>query len=274
MSSTTFRVDTDKGQRVALAIYEAFLGERGIFQDRSDLLENQIPTDVEPRSRAHGNFLFFLTAQDHGVKSRRLYARARHLYQQDPSLFDPCLVLAKYQEDQAALVSAVAKPLQTRYPNETARQWLLNSKTLVEAYGGDARAIFQQAPDAAEAVRRVRQFRGFGPKTSLLLFRAYHGLGFCSLRGTADLPIPVDIHDTRIALMHGVLDVEPCPESITSTNYARYAPAAQDAWRRVCTLAGLDWLVLDRALWLVGSRGCDPRHYLTCCIRRDCSSLL
>jgi hypothetical protein len=272
MASADHDLDLKAGITLAQDVVDAYHRRLGVFEDTSDLLEYQRPDGVRSKSREHANFLFYLISQDHGVKSYRLYARAKALYAKDPDLFDPERILAKYGEAPAErIVEATARQLGTRYPNETGRQWLQNSRALIDLYGADSRNIFFQSDDSLEALRRVKDFRGFGPKTSALLFRTFHGIGLINLPRTNEIPIPVDIHDTRIAFVSGLLKLRSAPESITSDNYMTYAEMAQKAWMRVCEAAHLDWLALDRALWLLGSRGCDPYRYVECCLRKNCT---
>jgi endonuclease III len=259
--------DYKEGIEAAQQIVDAYLHNRGVFADTRDLLENQLPVGVAPKTCEHSNFLFFLISQDHGVKSRLLYQRAKDLFQEDPGLFDPGIIVSRFSHAQPEVLrTTIASRLGTRYPNETARQWYENAVALADQYRSDARNIFSMSRDSVEAMRRIRALRGFGPKTGALLFRTFYGCGFFQLPRKEEVEIPVDIHDTRIAYTIGLLIIDPSPQEITSGNYMRYASAAQQAWITVCRRAQLDWLVLDRALWLLGSRGCSPDVYLTCCV--------
>jgi hypothetical protein len=57
----------------------------------------------------------------------------------------------------------------------------------------------------------------------------------------------------------------------TSENYSAYVPLVQDALLSACNDAGIQWLDVDRALWLIGSRGCVTRRCLMCPLQLECS---
>src|SRR5712691_12053852 len=105
----------DRARQLVRTLQDAFDGREGVFSDTADLLENQIPAGVVPKSREHANFLFFLISQDHGTKSARLYARAKSLYGTSPEHFDPLFVSTRYSDEDTGLLAFISS-LGVRYP--------------------------------------------------------------------------------------------------------------------------------------------------------------
>lgn len=244
----------------------AFERREGVFSDTKELLENQIPAGVEPRSRQHANFLFYLICQDHGVKSALLYERAKSLYQIRPEAYSPPNIVESYSRDDDPGLISILTSLGARYPRNGAKAWFVNSRRLVNAYDGDARNLFT-SNSAKEIMLRIREMHGFGPKTGGLLFRVFIGLHFATPLQVEDVDFPTDIHDTRIAALTGAADI---PTDITESDYMPYVRLAENAWRMACRSEHLNWLQVDRALWILGSKGCASSRHHDCPLRKHC----
>jgi hypothetical protein len=244
----------------------AFELREGVFSDTKELLENQIPLGVEPHSRQHANFLFYLICQDHGVKSALLYERAKSLYQSHPEAYSPPDIASSYQRDDDPGLIDILETLGVRYPRNGAKAWFANSRRLAIDYDGDARNLFA-GESAREIMARIREMYGFGPKTGGLLFRVFVGLGFASPHQIEDINFPTDIHDTRIAALTGAADI---PVDITESNYMPYVKLAESTWRLACRHEHVNWLQVDRALWILGSKGCASSRHHDCPLRDQC----
>ena len=200
------RVDRERAAVVARRIHDAITRREGLLAEVADLVENQRPEGVAPLSREHALFLFYTVPNDHGMRSSRLYGRAKELYRSQPDLFEPTAVLESFSGPlDPGLVSATGQFLSTRYPRETAKNWYLNSERIHREYADDPRNLFAVTSDARELLRAILRFRGFGPKTGGMLLRAVVGLGFAHVNGLEDVLVPVDVHDTRIAFLTGVV---------------------------------------------------------------------
>ncbi len=230
----------------------------------------QIPDGVEPLSRDHALFLFYTVVNDHGMKSSRLYAKAKVLFLASYDLFEPTKVLANFTgPEDPRLADETGKQLGTRYPRETAKTWYMNSQRLAQEYRGDPRNLFSSSSDARELLKEIRVFRSYGPKIGAMLLRAVIGLGFTEVSGIEEVLLPVDIHDSRISFLTRVLKLD--GEARGRVNYYAYVPQVQRVLLDACNSLGIKWLDVDRALWLVGSRGCVNKRCKLCPLQDICS---
>ena len=267
---TTF-VDDARAKLVVSRVQEAFRSRTGILSETDDLVENQIPFGVISLSREHALFLFYTVANDHGMKSSRLYSEAKRLFVEDGDLFVPLKILSDYMgpEDER-LITATGKRLGTRYPKETAKSWYLNSKRLVDKYDGDPRNMLWSTSDARALMKEIMGFRGYGPKIGGMFLRAAVGLGFARVSGLEQVLVPVDIHDSRISFMTEIL--KPSNKgSLQDINYYDYVTQVQRVLLQTCNSLGLEWLDTDRALWLIGSRGCVNGRCGLCPLSEICT---
>jgi endonuclease III len=263
------RINCSRAEDVITRLSIAFKNRMGVFADTKELLENNIPPGVSPRSLEHARFLFYLVFNDYGTKSAALYEKAKRLYAEDPSLFSPGLVLQRFtSHEDPNLIESTGVKLGTRFPRETAKRWYFNSEKLWRDYNADPRSIFSTSTNAKEAFCRVRQFRGFGPKIGALLLRTFVGCGFTYLDDLEAVLMPVDVHDTRIAFWTGVAQTLETSKEIG--DYHRFARRIQHTWSDACKNTGLNWLEIDRALWILGSKGCTKRLCESCPLNSVC----
>jgi hypothetical protein len=173
----TATVDRSRADHVVTILNEAFAAGQGLLAERQDLVENQIPAGVEPLSRAHALFLFYTIPQDHGVKSRNLYDRAKGLFEEQPQLFEPDMVTSQFDSpDDPRIVDLITRRLGTRYPSNAARGWFKNSVRLLEEFDGDARNLFSVSSQARAVMNALTSFVGFGPKTAGMFLVRRSGL--------------------------------------------------------------------------------------------------
>lgn len=265
-------IDTDRARLVVLRVHEAFRNRTGLLSETGDLVENQIPDGVIPLSREHARFLFYIVANDHGMKSSRLYSQAKMLYVEQADLFDPEKVLKDFESpEDPELIEATGRRLGTRYPKETAKRWYSNSKRLAEVFDADPRNVFRSSSDARVLLKEIRRFRGYGPKIGGMLLRAAIGLGFTKVEGIEQVLVPVDIHDSRISFLTGIL--KPKEEQVDGkVDYYSYVRQVQKVLLQACNSSGIEWLDTDRALWLIGSRGCVNKRCGLCPLADICAT--
>lgn len=256
---TRLEVDRARAEEAVTQLAIAYQKKIGVFTDVKELLENQLPSNVQRRSREHARFLFYLIFNDYGTRSSILYQKAKALYAADPALFSPTRVLNRFSgPGDPRLIASTGTKLGTRFPTETAKRWYLNSEKLCMAYEADPRAIFASSNDARKVFLRIREFRGFGPKIGALLLRTFIGCGFANLDHLEDVLMPVDVHDTRIAFWTGAVSIP--GQAYGGGDYHRYVAQVQRVWSEACRARGLDWLEIDRALWILGSKTAPKMH--------------
>jgi len=255
-----------RARRIIKVLLSSFENRESVFSDTKELLENQVPHNIQYKSKQHANFLFYLISQDHGTKSSKLYDRAKSLYVNYPENFEPKFIVEKYASEDSENLVNFLKLMGVRYPNNSAKFWYRNSEMLVNQYDGDARKIFD-SDDGLEILRNIKKFYGFGPKISGLLFRVFVGIGIAHPNNIEKIDFPTDIHDTRIAALTEIVDI---PTDITEENYAPFVRIAQNAWQKACRDEGINWLQIDRALWILGSKGCVNERHDDCPIKDYC----
>lgn len=267
----TPEVNRKRARLVVQRVTHAFSRGVGILADQSDLVENQIPLGVERLSGNHAHFLFLTVFNDHGMKSSRLYARAKELFVEHSEFFQPSQVLRIFShEHDTELVDTITRPLGVRYPAQAAKAWYLNSRRLQTLFEGDARNLFSYSSDARLLLKEITAFRGYGPKTGGMLLRAIVGLGFAEVERLDRVLVPVDIHDTRIAFLTGILGLQDEKER-SSADYYGYTHLVQEVILETCNDLGIPWLDTDRAMWLIGSRGCVGKQCVMCPLHDLCS---
>src|SRR5208283_4967971 len=146
--------------------------------------------------------------------------------------------------DDPALIEATARTLGVRYPREAARSWYANSLRLLESFDGDPRRLFQSSSDARALLKEIRSFRGYGPKTGGMLLRAIVGLGFVTLDRIENVLPPVDVHDSRISFLTGIVSDGAACEA-PSAHYYKYTVQIQTALKDACNSSQVAWCDVD-----------------------------
>lgn len=258
-------------ENVVTNLEAAFRQRQGLLEEIDDLVENQIPQGVAPLSKDHARFLFFTVFNDHGTKSRNLYARAKDLFTADPEVFDPRAVTTRFGGATGLdrLATEVTARIGARYPTAAAKAWYHNAMRLRQEFDGEPREVFRCSRDAPEVLATICSFRGYGPKTGAMLLRAIVGLGFNAVERLSEVLVPVDIHDSRISFYTGIASVT--GQALEDVDYYAHARAVQRLLSDACTRARVSWPDVDRALWLIGSRGCTKRNCIPCPLLSLCA---
>lgn len=253
------------------AIALAFEQKSGVFSNLGDLLENQIPEETEVGSEEHARFYFFLIFNDHGTKSSSLYARFKTLFKDHPEIFNPSTFLSAEYRDCVIFQQNFLSGLGLRYPRQAALSWVQNAISLCGQYEGEPIKLFTHTEDAPSLFRAIRSFRGYGPKTAGLLLRVVRGVGFNrQLNNISEVPLPVDIHDSRIAFICHVYRPAGAQDVKDIYGNTRHIAGVESVWRTAAKNVGVEWETIDRALWILGSRGCTHRLCGDCPVQRYC----
>ncbi len=218
-----------------------FLAREGVFSEFRNV-EDYVPKEASPLRQSL--FLFYVIQLDYAIKGRVLYAGATRCYQQKPEFFTPSYIRDLSGEELFKILTEYMKP---RYPNEAVVRYKANSKKLQEYYDGDPTKMFTDSKTAIEAVGKIQDFRGMGPKTGNLFFRAMISTFGFKYNDIGSVLQPVDIHDVRIAHLMGFVE----NNEMTDKNIQQ----VKLLWNKACKEAGINWITFDRALWLLGSEG-------------------
>lgn len=212
----------------------------GVFEEHKNA-EDLVP-NLDKVSKSL--FLFYVIQLDYATKSQRLYAGARDLFDVKPSFYTPQFVL---KSSNLKLKKLLKDYLSPRYINEAVKRYKFNSKKLLKEYQGNPHKIFNSTTSAKEALKRVRDFRGFGPKIGNFFVRTMINTFGYNYSDVEELLPPVDVHDVRIAYLMGFISTD----EMTNLNIK----VTKKLWSEACHDAEISWLIFDKALWLLGSEG-------------------
>lgn len=228
-------------EKFATNVTNAYEDERGIFANRVNA-EELVPQNCSNKEKAL--FLFYVLQLDYATKSQKLYEGANRLFLDNRNFFKPSYILNLAQKD---LEKALKTYLRPRYINEAKRRYKANSSLLMAKYDSDPRKIFEKSRSARKSLKRVGEFRGFGPKIGNFFVRTMINVFNYDFKDIDQILPPVDVHDVRIAHLMGYVE----SDSMTQQNVQK----VKELWSKSCKEAGVSWLTFDKALWLLGSEG-------------------
>lgn len=221
-----------------------YQNNQGIFNNKINA-EELIPKDLDDLGRAL--YIFYVLQLDYAMKSQILYKGAKQLYSENKMFFIPDYI-GKLSE--TSLAEIIRKYLHPRYINEAVKRFKINTDTLVNKYNGDPRNIFEKVLLAQEVLKKIKDFRGFGPKIGNFFVRTMINTYNYSYPDIDTILPPVDIHDVKIAHLLGYIE----NNQMTEKNII----LVKKLWNDACIKAEESWLIFDKALWLLGSEG-KPR---------------
>lgn len=229
-----------KAEEFVKIVVDKYSNYEGVFKNHINA-EDMSPTK-DPLDKSL--FLFYVIQLDYATKSQNLYKGAKQLYSDNKKFFNPEFILGLKETE---LESYLKKYLKPRYINEAINRYKLNSVALVQEYDSNPLNIFENSSTAKEALKKVYEFRGFGPKIGNFFVRTIvNAYGF-EYPDIEDILPPVDIHDVRIAYFMGYIDSDDMSQkNIKEVKYL---------WSNACKGVNVSWLTFDKALWLLGSEG-------------------
>ena len=227
----------DKFVKTVVEKYQSF---EGVFKDHKNA------EDLAPNSDnvTKALFLFYVIQLDYATKSQRLYAGARELFDSKSEFFTPEFI---DNLPELELRNYLEKYLKPRYINEAIKRYKANSTKLSDDYSSNPLLIFENSKSAKEALDKVRDFRGFGPKIGNFYVRTMINTFNYDYPDIESILPPVDVHDVRIAYLMGFID----SDKMTQKNIL----TTKELWSLACKNSKTSWLTFDKALWLLGSEG-------------------
>ena len=230
-------METKTPEQIVKKLVAEFRAREGVFENRINV-EDWVPSWANKQEKAC--FLFLVTVLDYGMRSTILYQGANDLLKERRELLDPKNLS---RADEKELAKTLLQFLHPRFPNESAKRWVVNSQKLLAEFSGDVLEIFN-SPSALEVIENIYQFRGFGKKTGDLFFRStVNTFGF-SYPDINKVPMPIDRHKLRLTYEWGF---------ISEDEYKHENRKKVDQiWKAACQKAGISWLEFDRAFWIWG----------------------
>lgn len=157
------------------------------------------------------------------------------------------LDLRRLATERGAVDEAVCRRPALHRFKHTLAGWISDaSERLLECYGGDASAIWADAPTAIELTERLSAFRGVGRKKAAMAVEILSRHFGVEVRDLECGSVAYDVQVRRVFLRTGLVDRD------TPGDIARAASEA-------CPDAPGS---LDLATWLVGRQWCHPRRPL------------
>jgi uncharacterized HhH-GPD family protein len=157
------------------------------------------------------------------------------------------LDLLRLATERAAVDEAVCRRPALHRFKHTLAGWISDaSARLLECYGGDASAIWSDAPTAIQLTQSLSEFRGIGRKKAAMAVEILSRHFGVEIRDMECGSVAYDVQVRRVFLRTGLADHD-TPGDIARAA-AEACPAAPGS--------------LDLATWLVGRQWCHPRHAL------------
>lgn len=230
-----------KPEEFVKKVVEQYLNNRGVFEKKVNA-EELIPNGMSDLQKSL--YIFYVLQLDYAMKSQILYNGANKLHKENSEFFTPKYITTITNE---SLEKYLKEYLHPRYINEAINRYKLNTAVLLEKYNGDPRNIFLNTTEAQVVIKRIKDFRGFGPKIGNFFIRTMINTFEYSYKDIESILPPVDIHDIRIAYLLGYTNTdEMTPKNIKFV---------KELWNKACIDSKSSWLVFDKALWLLGSEG-------------------
>lgn len=199
-----------------------------------------VPDNTDAESYLRQNPFAFLTAVifDQGIVAERAW-EAPWLLRQRLGHFD----LQRLAGDAGEIAAAVAQPPALhRYVNNVPGWVSAAARRVLTDYDGNAAAIWNDRPTAAELQRRFEAFVGIGPKKAAMaveILIRHFGVDVEDLTGTN---VAYDIHVRRVFLRTGLAQVDDQSHMLDMAR--RYHPERPGA--------------LDGPAWTIGREWCHP----------------
>jgi len=228
-------------QEFVIIIINQYNNNAGIFSKKINA-EELIPQGLDDLNKSF--FIFYVLQSDYAMKSQILYKGANRLYLENNIFFTPKFI---GNLPESVLTKTLQEYLHPRYINEAVRRYLHNTAILINKYDSDPRKIFENTPCCQDILKRLKEFRGFGPKIGNFFARTMINTFDYVYSDIDTILPPVDVHDVRITYLLGFIG----SDQMTQRNIN----LVKNLWNKACIDTHNSWLVFDKALWLLGSEG-------------------
>jgi endonuclease III len=227
-------------EEIVTDICNAYNNSLGVFIEKTNA-EDLVP-NIDKDQQVQ--FLFWVIQMDYATKSSKLYENSNRLYKENTFWLSPDYFLNMTDEILLVFIKTNFRP---RYANEIVKRFKINAKKLNEEYSGSAINIVHSANSAVELLSKVKEFRGFGDKLANFLVRTYIDLLQLTYSDIDQVLPPVDVHDVRLTYEWGFIENKDMTEK--NIKYVK------KLWSNACKNTNSSWIIFDKALWLIGSKG-------------------
>ncbi len=213
--------------------------------DHGEVLANLPPANAAPDPEAdaflRSDPFAFLVAVVlcQGITAERAWS-SPWLLRQRLGHLDPARMVAEPEAVRAAITQP---PCIHRYVVNTPRWVVSAAQNVLDIYGGDAAAIWDDEPTATELSRRLQAFDGIGQKKAAMAVEILSrdlGVGVREFTGS---DVAYDVHVRRVFLRAGLAEADEREHMVEQARLAH--PERPGA--------------LDLPAWDVGRRWCRPR---------------
>ncbi|MBU4124333.1 MAG: hypothetical protein KKI14_02625, partial [Nanoarchaeota archaeon] len=201
--NNNFTFDDEKAYAMCYELQQAWNLEVGAFKHYRDkqMPEATLPSNVEPKSKEHANYLFWCSVTNYQTVADELFPRMRNLHEKQPEMFNPAHVREVDDDELASFVEQIK-----HIPDEMFRRWRYDADLFKEY--DDNITNTHKTENIVDAQKEVMKFSGFAYKQSALLLYWLQKYDIIESFDETDLNIPVDVHVQRISVRRDVCDFE------------------------------------------------------------------
>jgi uncharacterized HhH-GPD family protein len=153
---------------------------------------------------------------------------------------------AHYAADnpERVLAAFVGPPPLHRFPTQTARWIVAGAQRVIDDYGGDAGAVWNDRPTARELQGRLTAFAGISQKKAAMAVEILNGQRGIDVRDLSGSDIAYDVHVRRVMLRTGLAQRDRVDHMVETAR--RLNPQRPGA--------------LDLPMWEIGRTWCHARE--------------
>jgi len=214
-----------------------------------------MPTTLERGGVDHAMFLFNVCYYMRGgIKSNDAVKRLSKVYDEWPELFN--CEEAQYFDEETIVQILSAHGL--GFQKTVAKQWVENSRRMLELYDGDPRNIFDGVTTYEDSQDKVQNdgkgngFLGFKEKmTSMIIYYLMDD----ELIEPFNFPIPVDLHVMRVSIANEMITFGDAPHG-TNLFSPETTSALRDLYLEYAEERDVDARRLCNAVWMLSESLC------------------
>jgi len=161
---------------------------------------------------------------------------------------------------ERVLAAFLGPPALHRFPTQSARWLVAGAQRVIDDYGGDAGAIWNDRPTARQLQDRLTEFVGISQKKAAMAVEILNGQRGIEIRDLSGSDIAYDVHVRRVMLRTGLAQRDHVDHMVAAAR--RLHPERPGA--------------LDLPMWEIGRTWCHSRNPAcgTCEIAAVCPRLV